>query len=115
MSVSALPVQLVNPDTGNPYSSASRQETYALAVNNVVSAPVTVYGGDYVFSQQATAYGTIALQTLAPDGVTWQTLVSKTASDGVGGTGLALGSYAVVRVVLTGTTAAYANLSRIPN
>ena len=92
-----------------------RQESFQLANNNVAAPAQTVYGGDYIFSQQATGYGTIALQVLGPDGATYQTIASKTASDATGGTGISLGSNATVKVVLTGTTAAYANLSRVPD
>ncbi|MBG6118771.1 hypothetical protein IWY39_002575 [Sphingobium sp. JAI105] len=99
----------------SPLPIGGKQESFALANNNVVSAAVTVYGGDYIFAQQAGAYGTVKLQIRAPDGVTWLDLLSKNASDANGaGTGVALPSNAELHVVLTGTAAAFATLKRVP-
>lgn len=111
-----------NPgDMAQPVSHASplpvggKQESFPLANANVASGAVTVYGGDYIFAQMASAYGTLKLQILGPDGATWLDLISKTASDSDGaGIGLALASNAQLRVVLTGTTAAFATLKRVP-
>lgn len=101
--------------TATPLPVAGRQESFALATGNAASAAVTVYGGDYVFAQMATGYGTIKLQLLGPDGATWLDLVSKTASDATGaGTGLAIPNASQVRVTLTGTSGAYATLKRVP-
>lgn len=97
--------------------TGGRQEAFALATANTASAPATVYGGDYIWSQSCTGYnsGTRALQVLGPDGSTYQTLVSKTASDTTGGTGLALGGGAVVRDSLpSGSTGCVSTLTRVP-
>lgn len=79
----------------------------------------TVYGGDYVFSVAASNFNgaSVQLQSLGPDGVTYQNLgAAKTASDATGGTGFGLGSNAVMRIAVTGgtPTGLYASLSRIP-
>lgn len=110
------PGDLAQPvDHDSPLPVGGKQESFSLAAANVASAAVTVFGGDYIFAQLATGYGTIKLQLLGPDGATWLDLVSKTASDANGaGTGVALPSNTQVRAVLTGTTAAFATLKRVP-
>lgn len=102
--------------TGAAWASCSPsvQESFQLASANAASAAVTAYGGDYILSQACTGYGTVALQVRGPDGATWLPLVTKTAADTNGGTGIALGSYAVVRVSLMGTAGCNAILSRVP-
>lgn len=117
MTVSATKVQLVDPITGDAYGSneiGGRQEALTLIDNNVPAAAQSVYGGDYIFAQQASAYGTITLQVMNPDGSTYSTLVSKTASDTTSSTLVTLGTNATVKAVADGTTAAYATLSRAP-
>lgn len=90
------------------------QESFQLVAANTPASPVSVFGGDYILSQTCGGYGTLTLQARGPDGSTWQTLLTKTASDTTSGTGLALGSYAVVRITVTGTTSCNAILSRVP-
>ena len=90
------------------------QESFQLAAANTPSAPVTLFGGDYILSQTCSGYGTLALQVLGADATTWSPLVTKSTADTAGGSGLSLGSYSVVRVALTGTTGCYANLARVP-
>lgn len=97
-----------------PIFDANAQETKALVTANVASSSVQVFGGDYIFAQTCTSYGTLTLAVLGPDGVTYQTLLSKTATDTTGGTGLALGSAAVVKATITGTTGCNVLLSRVP-
>lgn len=98
-----------------PLPVMAKQESFVLAVANSPSATAVVYGGDYIFAQLASGYGTTKLQILGPDGVTWLDLISKTASDANGfGTGIALPNGAQIRVVLAGTTGAYATLKRVP-
>lgn len=94
--------------------SAGRRESFQLAAGNAAAAAVTVYGGDYILSQTCTGYGSLALQVRGPDGASWLTLVTKTASDLGNGTGIALGSYAAVRVAVTGTSGCNAILARVP-
>lgn len=101
--------------SANPMPVAGKAESFQLAAANVASTQATVYGGDYIFSQIASAYGSVKLQCLGPDGSTWLDLITKTAVDANGsGTGLALGNGAVVRAVVAGTTGAYAILARVP-
>lgn len=92
------------------------RETLTLVTNNNVAAAQTAYGGDYIFSVSGTGAFSVQLQVLGPDGTTYQNLgAAKTASDTNGGTGVGLGSNAVVRATVTGTpTGLYATLSRIP-
>lgn len=92
----------------------SPQEAFQLASNNTASTASTTYGGDYIFSQTCSGYGTVSLQVLGPNGSTYQTILTKSAADTAGGTGLALGSYASVQVTLSGTTGCSALLSRVP-
>ena len=101
-------------DEAHPLPVAGLQENFALVTANTASAPVTIYGGDYVFAQSCSGYGTVALQVRGPDGASFQTIVTKTAADSDGGAGVALGSNAVVRVTVTGATACNATLSRVP-
>lgn len=111
-----VPGEVAQPvSQASPLPVGGKQENFALADANAASDPVTVYGGDYIFAQMASAYGSVTLQIRAPDGATWLDLISKVASDDNGaGTGLALAGNAQLRVVLTGTTAAFATLKRVP-
>lgn len=104
---------LINAD-GSIGAVGGVRESFKLASGNVPSAPVAVFGGSYILSQQCSSYGTLEFQVLAPDGTTWQVILSKQATDGGGGTALTLGSYARARVVLTGTSACSATLARVP-
>jgi hypothetical protein len=104
----------VSVDPAHPLPVGDRQEAFALVSANAPAAPQTVFGGDYILAQSCAAYGTLALQVRGPDGATFQTIISKTASDSTGGTGLALGSLAVVQAVASGTTGCNVTLSRVP-
>ncbi len=92
----------------------------AVLINNdSVSGPVVsnLYGGSYVFSVQGTFSGaTVSLMVLGPDGTTYETLVSKTAPDTIGGTGVGLPQGATVQAVITGgpPSAIFATLARLP-
>jgi hypothetical protein len=97
-----------------PLPIASKQESFRLVSANTPSAAATVFGGDYILSQTCAAYGTLNLQVLGPDGAVYATVLTKTASDAGGGTSVALGSYAMVRVTVTGTTTCNAILARVP-
>lgn len=105
---------LTGVDPDHPLPVADKQEAIALVSANVPAAPAIVYGGDYLLAQSCIGYGTLALRVRGPDGATMQVLLTKTGSDGAGGTGLALGSGAVVDVTLSGTSGCNATLSRIP-
>lgn len=112
-------VRLIDPDTGLPYKAGGgTQESFDLITNNVVAAPQSVYGGDYVWSVQGTFGGaSVQLQVLGPDGSTYQNMgAAKTAPDTAGGTGVGLGSNAIVRATITGGTPSglFASLSRLP-
>jgi hypothetical protein len=103
--------------SSTPLVTAGKQESVSLAAANTAASPATVYGGSYVFSQACTGYnsGSLVLQYLGPDGASWITMSSKTASDSSGGTLISLGSSAVVRVTLpSGSTACNATLARVP-
>lgn len=89
-------------------------EAFQMVNANVSTGQVKVVGGDYVLAQTGMAYGTVTLQVLGPDGNTWLTLVTKSASDSGSGTGVTLAANAVVRVTVAGTTGCYASLSRVP-
>jgi len=106
--------KVTSVETDRPLPTIGKQETLQLAAGNTPAAAVVVVGGDYIFTQVCATYGTVNLQVLGPDGVTYQTIVSKTAADTAGGTGLALGSNAIVRVTVSGTSDCAASLSRVP-
>ena len=93
----------------------SGQQILTLASANVSTGTKIAFGGTYVFAQLCSAYGTVNLQVLGPDGVTYETLVTKAAADSNGGTGVGLGPNAVVKVVLSGTTGCVVTLSKVPN
>lgn len=90
------------------------QENLTLATANTAAAAQIVYGGNYIFAQMASAYGSIALQVLGPDKATYETIATKTQTDSTGGTAVSLQAGATVRVLLTGTTGAVATLGRVP-
>lgn len=91
-----------------------RQEQFALVNGNTASAAVTLYGGEYVFSQSSTTYGTVALRYRTPDG-TMVVLVTKSGPDAGGGTSLRFAAGTVVDVLPSLTTGCNATLSRVPN
>jgi hypothetical protein len=93
----------------------AQQEAWRLVSANTPIAEQPVYGGNYILSQTCTAYGTLTLQVLGPDGVTYLPLATKTSSDTGSGTAIALGTRAVVRVTVTGTTGCNALLARVPS
>ncbi len=97
-----------------PAAGQSVNDAITLASNNTASANKQAFGGTYIFAQICSGYGTVQLQVLGPDGVTWQTIASKTQADATGGTELKLGTAAIVRVTLSGTTGCSAQLSRVP-
>lgn len=106
---------VTNAWTGCAANGGAVRESFALATANVPSAAATVFGGNYIFSQTCTTYGTITLQVRKADGTTYKTVISKTADDAGADTGLSLGSFAVVRVTVTGTTGCNALLARVPS
>lgn len=108
------PWTAVDPAHPLPVAPMPRQETVPLVTANAAAAPAGVIGGDYVFAQTCTGYGSLSLQALGPDGATYQTLLTRTAADTAGGTGIALGSGAIVRVATFGTAGCNAVLSRVP-
>lgn len=97
-----------------PLPTGGVREAFQLVSANTPIASATVYGGDYILAQTCTSYGTLTLQVRGPDATTWLTLVTKTAADTGSGTGIALGSYAVVRVTVSGAAGCFASLSRVP-
>ncbi len=98
-----------------PVLTINRTETFQLATANTASAPVTLFGGSYVFTQNCTAYGTVTLRYRGPDGATMTAMLSKTAADSSGGTIASFGTGAIVDVSLSGTTGCSATLARIPS
>lgn len=90
-----------------------RQEQVVLAAANKASAPVTLYGGNYVLAQACSIYGQIALRYRDPAGNMIQ-LLTKAGADAGGGTSLQFAAGTVVDVVLTGTAGANVTLSRVP-
>jgi len=90
--------------------SAKTVEQFVLLPTN----PVQVYGGNYIFTQSGTGYGSIILDILSADGSTWAPLVTKTAAETDGGTAVTLGAGATVRARAVNMTTSYAKLSRVP-
>lgn len=114
MGYGAVGDPFIPVDVNHPLPVGGKQEAFALVTANTSSAAVTAYGGDYIFAQNCAAYGTISLRVRGPDGGTMTAIVSKTAIDPAGGTGVALGANAVVDAVTTGTTGCDATLTRVP-
>lgn len=106
--------KVVSVETGRPFPTIGKQETFQLVSGNSPSAPVTVAGGDYILAQTCSGYGTLSIQVLGPDGSTWLLLGAYTSSDAGSGHGFALGSYAKVRISVSGTAGCNALLSRVP-
>ena len=103
--------------SSNPFSTAGKQESLALATANSAASLLTVYGGTYVFNQSCANYngGVLALRYRGADGATMVTLLSKVASDTSGGTMITLGSNSRVDVLLpSGSTACNASVVRVP-
>lgn len=106
-----LPVAFTSPDgsIGNQsYTLFSAQTTSA---NSATAGPVM--GGSYLFSGDGTfGSGTLKLQRLSQDGVTYVDIASASMT-AAGSVGVVLGQGATVRAVLSGATAPslYANLS----
>lgn len=90
--------------------SARNNEQFQLLPTKTVQ----IYGGNYIFTQSGTGYGSIILEILAADDTTWVSLLTKTGSDTDGGTALTLGAAAQIRVRAVGMTTSYAKLSRVP-
>lgn len=110
--VKAPAVVTIGPDGLS--APIGKQEAFPLIAANVPSAPATVFGGNYILEQTCTAYGTVTIQRLGPDGTTYLTIASYTASDTMGGHALAFGSLAKVRMTVSGTTGCNALLARVP-
>jgi hypothetical protein len=106
---------VANAWTGCAANGGAVRESFTLVTANVPSAPVTVFGGNYIFSQTCTTYGTLTLQARKADGTTYKTILTKTADDAGTDTGLSLGSFAVVRVTVAGTAGCSALLARVPS
>lgn len=96
---------------GSPMTTAGRQERAQLVTANVPAGAQAVYGGNYLFDQACSAYGTITLRTRGADGATMVTVLSRSAGDM---TMVALGSGATVDATVSGTTGCNAALSRVP-
>ncbi len=114
MSFGAIGEKATPVTLSTPLPVGGVRETFQMVSANTPVASATVYGGDYILAQTCAGYGTLTLQVRGPDATTWLPLVTKTASDTGSGTGIALGSYAVVRVTVSGTTGCAASLSRVP-
>lgn len=110
-------LRLLEIDASGRLKTAGVAENAMLATANVKAAPVTLFGGTYIFNQSCTGYngGTLALRYQGAGGVTMVTLLGKVASDTSGGTMITLGSNSVVDVSLpTGSTACNASIVRVP-
>ncbi len=106
------PATSVTPAT--PLPVAGRAEAFRLATANVPSSAATLFGGNYVFTQGCSTYGTVTLRYLGPDGVTMVTTLTRNAADSGGGTMVTVGASAIVDVTLAGTTGCNVTLARIP-
>jgi hypothetical protein len=114
MGYGTLGEAYVPVDPSHPLPVGGKQESFALATANASAAAVPVYGGDYVFAQSCSAYGSVSLRVRGVDGATMIPILTKTSVDTTGGTGVALGTNAVIDVTLSGTTGCEVTLSRVP-
>lgn len=102
-------------DPNHPLPVTGRAEGFAVAAANSAAAAVSVSGGDYILAQQCAAYGTVTLRGRGPDGASMVPLLTLSAADTGGGSGVTLGAGAVVDLVLSGTTGCNATLTRVPS
>ena len=73
--------------------------------------PFTLYGGTYGVTATATwGGGSVTLQMLAPDGVTWITALAAFTANGYGAISLPPGQY---RFLVTTATAVFVSIGRI--
>lgn len=105
----------ITPAAPLPVLTINRTESFQLVTANTASAPATLIGGAYVFTQTCSGYGSVTLRYRGPDGATMTPMVSKTAADTSGGTIASFGNGAIVDVVLSGTTGCNVTLARIPS
>lgn len=98
----------------SPAAADVQAEKYQLVSANVAAADQQVFGGNYVFTQTCSAYGTVTMLVRGPDGATFMQVAAYTTADTTSGHAFGLGSGSVVRVTLAGTTACNASLLRVP-
>jgi hypothetical protein len=122
-----LTAQVVTSATGGtaaaPTYTQDVQNTYTLASNASLAAGTTnattpvsgIKGGSYIFAYQFTQAATVSLilEALGPDGTTYQTISSLSATSGT--VGIVLGENSTVRLRngsgTNAVSALYANLS----
>lgn len=77
---------------------------YSHAFSNIAAttASFTVRGGLYGMSVHAGAWGTVTLQRLAADGVTWVTVLTAFTADGYAPQYLISGTYQILIASATG-------------
>ena len=101
-------------ETARPLPTIGKQESFQLVAANVPSAAVTLAGGDYVLDQACASYGTVTFARLGPDASTYFTMGTYNASD-IGNAHLfKFGSYAKVKVTVSGTTGCNVLIARVP-
>lgn len=106
--------KVVVVETAKPLPTIGKQESFQLVAANAPAAAVQVAGGDYVLAQTCSAYGSLTFQVLGPDAATWLPLATYNTADTGSAHAFILGSYAKVRVSLSGTSGCNALLSRVP-
>ena len=98
----------------NPLPSIGKQETFRLVSGNVPSEAVTLAGGDYVLDQACASYGTVTFARLGPDARTYFTMGTYSASDTGNAHLFKFGSYAKVKVTVSGTAGCNVLIARVP-
>lgn len=82
-------------------------------IGAVTTAAFQLKGGKYGFMTKSTGAGTIDLQMLGPDGSTWLAVATQiTATAGYNTTDVPPGQF---RVVISGFTANYVTVTRVPS
>lgn len=70
------------------------------------------FGGIFVMTTQGQGFGSVTLQILGGDGVTWITAATAVTANGMSGPlSLPAGTY---RFAISNATAVYVNLNRVP-
>ena len=121
MTTSATRVQLVDPDSGNPYTTTGSgyqlvgdpvTGTGASMAANTGTAPIGgVAARVYIWEAQFTGTGPLKLQSLSSDKVTWRDVASL-SSAGIFQGEIRIGANAVLRLIsTTALTSVSSNIS----
>ena len=90
---------------------AANTNTFSLQNASATGGSFELTGGIYLLECVASLYGTVTLQTLGPDGVTWLNCATAFSANGTETAYLTRGTY---RWLVSGATGVYTLASRCP-